>query len=98
MRVQVYTNDREQPIDLNVREIHTRVPEIRTNEPEHVRGRSSTDQTLREVIRNPAGEKEPNLLFTTNNGAQGAIYLNPEKVAAIVTCWTNESYEAEEGA
>ncbi len=98
MRVQIYTNDREQPIDLNVREIHTKVPEIRTNELEHVRGRSSTDQTLREIIRSPSGAKEPNLLFTTDNGAQGAIYLNPEKVAAIVTPWTNESHEADEGA
>lgn len=86
MRVQIYTNDREQPIDLEVLEMHTQPREISTNEDGHPRG-TSIDQTLREVIRDPAIGASANLLFTTSDEREGAIYLNTEKVAAIITSW-----------
>ena len=88
MRVQIYTNDREQPIDLEVLEIRTQAREITTNENGQHRG-ESIDQTLREVIRDPAIGASANLLFTTADGREGAIYLNTEKVAAIITSWTS---------
>ena len=88
MRVQIYTNDREQPIDLEVLEIRTQAREITTNENGQRRG-ESIDQTLREVIRDPAIGASANLLFTTADGREGAIYLNTEKVAAIITSWAS---------
>ena len=84
MRVQIYTNDREQPIDLTVRELHTRVPEIRTNEREQARAQA-IDQTVREMIKDSTVGASPNILFTTDDGREGAIYLNTEKVAAVIT-------------
>jgi hypothetical protein len=44
MRVQIYTNDREQPIDLEVLEMRTQAREITTNENGQRRG-ASIDQT-----------------------------------------------------
>ncbi len=90
MRVQIYTNDREQPIDLEVLEMHTQPKEITTNEDGHPRG-PSIDQTVREVIRDPAIGASANLLFTTADGREGAIYLNTEKVAVIITSWAGVS-------
>jgi hypothetical protein len=88
MRVQIYTNDREQPIDLEVLEMHTQAREITTQENgrQHYRG-LSINQTVREVITDPAIGASANLLFTTPDGREGAIYLNTEKVAAIITSW-----------
>ena len=74
MRVQIYTNDREQPIDLEVLEMRTQAREIITNENGHHRG-PSIDQMIREVIRDPAIGASANLLFTTPEGREGAIYL-----------------------
>jgi len=88
MRVQIYTNDREQPIDLEVLEMRTQAREITTNENGQHRG-ASIDQTVREVIRDPAMGASANLLFTTPDGREGAIYLNTEKVAAIITSWAS---------
>jgi hypothetical protein len=88
MRVQIYTNDREQPIDLEVLEIRTQAREITTNENGQHRG-AYIDQTVREVIRDPAIGASANLLFTTADGREGAIYLNTEKVAAIITSWAS---------
>ncbi len=88
MRVQIYTNDREQPIDLEVLEMRTQTREITTNENGQQRG-TSIDQTLREVIRDSAIGTSANLLFTTPDGREGAIYLNTEKVAAIITSWAS---------
>ncbi len=79
MRVQIYTNDREQPIDLEVVEMRTQAKEILTNGNGQHRG-PSIDQTIREVIRDPALGASANLLFTTPDGREGAIYLNTEKV------------------
>jgi hypothetical protein len=102
MRIRIYTNDREQPIDLAVREIHTRRSEIRTDgtEGDQTRERSNIDQTVREIIKDAAsGEMAPNILFTTDDGMEGAIYLNPEKIAAVVTSrpedasWPKDSNE-----
>jgi hypothetical protein len=87
IRVQIYTNDREQPIDLEVLEMRTQAREITTNENGQPRG-PSIDQTVREVIRDPAIGASANLLFTTPDGREGAIYLNTEKVAAIITSWS----------
>jgi len=87
MRVQIYTNDREQPIDLEVLEMRSQAREITTNENGQHRGRA-LDQTVREVIRDPAIGASANLLFTTPDEREGAIYLNTEKVAAIITSWT----------
>ena len=87
MRVQIYTNDREQPIDLEVLELHTQVREINTNENGQRRA-TSIDETIREVIRDSTiGTSSANLLFTTPDGREGAIYLDIEKVAAIITSW-----------
>jgi hypothetical protein len=88
MRVQIYTNDREQPIDLEVLEMRGQAREITTNENGQQRGRA-LDQTVREVIRDPALGASANLLFTTPEGREGAIYLNTEKVAAIITSWAS---------
>ena len=88
MRVQIYTNDREQPIDLEVLEMRTQAREIITNENGQYRG-PSVDQTIREVIRDPAIGASANLLFTTPEGREGAIYLNTEKVAAVITSWAS---------
>ena len=88
MRVQIYTNDREQPIDLEVLEMRTQVREITTNENGQHNG-PAIDQTVREVIRDPAIGASANLLFTTPDGREGAIYLNTEKVAAIITSWAS---------
>ena len=88
MRIQIYTNDREQPIDLEVLEMHTKVRGINTNENEQQR-EPSVDQTVREVIKDLANGASANLLFTTPDGREGAIYLNTDKVAAVVTSWSS---------
>jgi hypothetical protein len=88
MRVQIYTNDRDQPIDLEVLEVHTQAREISTNDNGQHRG-PALDQTVREVIRDSAIGAAANLLFTTPDGREGAIYLNTEKVAAIITSWAS---------
>ena len=88
MRVQIYTTDREQPIDLEVLEMHTKAREINTNENGQQRD-PSVDKTIREVIKDPASGASANLLFTTPDGEEGAIYLNTEKVAAVVTSWSS---------
>ena len=88
VRVQIYTNDREQPIDLEVQQMRTQAREIITNENGHHRG-PSIDQMIREVIRDPAIGASANLLFTTPEGREGAIYLNTEKVAAVITSWAS---------
>jgi hypothetical protein len=89
MRVQIYTNDREQPIDLEVLEMHTQVREINTNENGQQHRGPAIDQTVREVIRDSTIGASANLLFTTPDGWEGAIYLNTEKVAAIITSWAS---------
>jgi hypothetical protein len=94
MRVQIYTNDREQPIDLEVQEMHTKAREINTNENGQQR-EPSVDQTVREVIKDPAIGASANLLFTTVDGKEGAIYLNTERVAAVVTSWSSAPSQAE---
>ena len=88
MRVQIYTNDREQPIDLEVLEMHTKVKGINTNDNGQQR-EPSVDQTVREVIKDPVNGSSANLLFTTSDGREGAIYLNTDKVAAVVTSWSS---------
>ena len=88
MRVQIYTNGREQPIGLEVLEMHTKVRGINTNENGQQRERS-VDQTVREVIKDPANGAAANLLFTTPEGKEGTIYLNTDKVAAVVTSWSS---------
>lgn len=88
MRVRIYTNDREQPIGLEVLEMHTKVRGIDKNENGQQRERS-VDQTVREVIKDPANGAAANLLFTTPEGKEGAIYLNTDKVAAVVTSWSS---------
>jgi hypothetical protein len=89
MRVQIYTNDRDQPIDIEVLEMRPQSREIATNDDNgHYRG-PSVDQTVREVIRDPAIGASANLLFVTPDGREGAIYLNTEKVAAIITSWAS---------
>lgn len=94
MHVQIYTNDREQPIDLTVREIHTKAIEVRTNE--HTNDREHpVDQTVRKIIKDPTTGTAANLLFTTDDGREGAIYLNTEKIAAVVTSWLEEPEQAE---
>ena len=89
MRVQIYTNDREQPIDLEVLEMHTQPREIITGGGNGQHRGPSIDQTLREIIRDPAIGASANLLFTTPEGREGAIYLNTEKVAAVITSWAS---------
>src|SRR3954451_21723992 len=88
MRVQIYTNDREQPIDLEVLEMRTQAREITTNENGQHRG-AAIDQTVREVIRDSTIGASANLLFTTPDEREGAIYLNTDKVAAIITSWAS---------
>ena len=89
LRVQIYTNDREQPIDLEVLEMRTQAREIFTNENGQHRG-PAIDQMIREVIKDPAiGNNSANLLFTTPEGRECAIYLNTEKVAAVITSWAS---------
>jgi|SRR4051794_19720467 hypothetical protein len=88
VRVQIYTNDREQPIDLEVLEMRTQAREIFTNENGQHRG-PAIDQMIREVIKDPAIGNSANLLFTTPEGREGAIYLNTEKVAAVITSWAS---------
>ena len=88
MRIQIYTNDRQQPIDLEVLEMHTKVRGIDRNENGQQRERS-VDQTVQEVIKDPANGAAANLLFTTPEGKEGAIYLNTDKVAAVVTSWSS---------
>lgn len=88
VRVQIYTNDREQPIGLEVLEMHTKVRGINTNENGQHR-EPSVDQTIREMIKDPANGAAANLLFTTPEGKEGTIYLNTDKVAAVVTSWSS---------
>lgn len=88
MRAQIYTNDRIQPIDLEVLEMHTKVRGMNTNENGQQR-EPSVDHTVREVIKDPANGAAANLLFTTPEGKEGAIYLNTDKVAAVVTSWSS---------
>jgi hypothetical protein len=88
VRVRIYTNDREQPIGLEVLEMHTKIRGIDKNENGQQRERS-VDQTVREVIKDPANGAAANLLFTTPEGKEGAIYLNTDKVAAVVTSWSS---------
>jgi hypothetical protein len=88
MRVQIYTNDREQPIDLEVLEMRTKAREINANGDGQQR-EPSVDQTIREVIKDPAIGASANLLFTTPDGKEGAIYINTEKVAAVITSWSS---------
>jgi len=71
-----------------VLEMRTQAREIITNENGHHRG-PSIDQMIREVIRDPAIGASANLLFTTPEGREGAIYLNTEKVAAVITSWAS---------
>ena len=89
MRIHIYTNDREQPIVLNADQIRTQVPEIRTFDDEQgtMRERSNVDRTLREIIKNGNGKTAPDLLFTTEEGRRGAVYLNPKHIAAVITSW-----------
>lgn len=95
MRVQIYTNHREQPIELEVLEMHTKVREINTNE--HGRQREpSVDETIREVIKDETIGASANLLFTRPDGREGAIYLDTEQVTAIVTSWSSTPTLAEE--
>ena len=86
MRVQIYTNDREQPIDLEVLEMRSqaRGTTITENGQQTL---ASIDRMVREVIRDPAIGSSANPLFTTLDGREGAVYLNTEKVAAIITSW-----------
>ena len=94
MRVQIYTNDREQPIELGVRELHhARVKEIISGESGN--GSQSIDQTVREIVKDPAVQSA-NLLFTTEDGTEGAIYLNTQKVAAVVTSWPGKRVPGEQ--
>ena len=88
LRVQIYTNDRDQPIVLEVLEIHTQAREITTNENGQHRG-PAIDQTVREIIRDSTIGASANLLFTTPDEREGAIYLNTDKVAAIITSWAS---------
>jgi len=88
MRVQIYTNDREQPIDLEVLGMRTKAREINANGDGQPR-EPSVDQTIREVIKDPAIGASANLLFTTPDGKEGAIYINTEKVAAVITSWSS---------
>ncbi len=91
MRVQIYTNDREQPIDLTVKEIRTRAREIHTTEVVNGKDQQANlDQTVRKIIKDPNIGSSANLLFTTEDGREGAIYLDTQKVAAVVTSWSSE--------
>ncbi len=57
-------------------------------------GSQSIDQTVREIIRDPA-VRSANLLFTTEDGTEGAIYLDTQKVAAVVVSWPGEQVAGE---
>jgi hypothetical protein len=94
MRIRIYTNDREQPIVLDANQIRTQVPEIRTtfdDEQGVMRERSNVDQTVREIIKNGNGKTAPDLLFTTEEGVRGAVYLNPKHIAAVITSWKDST-------
>jgi hypothetical protein len=96
MRVQIYTNDREQPIDLTVREIHTKAREIYTSDPVNGKDQhAAVEQTVRKIIKDPNIGPSANLLFTTEDGLEGAIYLDTQKVAAVITSWEAEAEPAE---
>ena len=41
------------------------------------------------MIKDPANGAAANLLFTTPEGKEGTIYLNTDKVAAVVTSWSS---------
>jgi hypothetical protein len=94
IRVQIYTNDREQPIDLTVKDMRAKAREIHTNDQGNER-ELPVDQTMRRIIKDPTVGTSANLLFTTDDGREGAVYLNTEKVAAIVTSWSGEPDQAE---
>ncbi|CAA9461882.1 MAG: hypothetical protein AVDCRST_MAG28-3418 [uncultured Rubrobacteraceae bacterium] len=47
------------------------------------------------MIKDPAIGASANLLFTTHDRREGAIYLNTERVAAIVISWSNGANQAE---
>lgn len=94
IRVQIYTNDREQPIDLTVKEMRAKAREIHTND--HANDRElPVNQTMRQIIKDPSIGVAANLLFTSEDGREGAIYLNTEKVAAVVTSWLGEPEQSE---
>lgn len=95
IRVQIYTNDREQPIDLTVKEMRARARELNTNDHANDREQPPVDQTMRQIIKDPTIGVSANLLFVTEDGREGAIYLNTEKVAAVVTSWLGESDQTE---
>lgn len=95
MRVQIYTNDREQPIDLTVREIRSRAREIHTTELTNGKDQQAVDQTVRKIIKDSNIGPSANILFTTEDGMEGAIYLDAQKVAAVVTSWEAEPEPAE---
>lgn len=51
MRVRIYANDRELPINVTVKELHPKVTtEIRMNDGEQA-GARFIDQTVREIIK-----------------------------------------------
>ena len=95
IRVQIYTNDREQPIDLTVKEMRAKAREINTSDHANGREQPPVDQTIRQIIKDPTIGASANLLFVTEDGREGSIYLNAEKVAAVVTSWLGESNQAE---
>lgn len=95
MRVQIYTNDREQPIDLTVKEIRAKAREIHTTEIVNGKDQQAVDQTVRRIIKDPNIGPSANLLFTTEDGREGAIYLDTQKVAAVVTSWSTETEQTE---
>jgi hypothetical protein len=94
VRVQVYTNGREQPIDPEVPKMRTRAREISTDENGQQKD-PSVDQTVGEVIKAPAIGASANFLFTTPDGKEGSIHLSTEKVAAAVTSWSSAHNQAE---
>lgn len=95
IRVQIYTNDREQPIDLTVKEMRAKAREINTNDLPDGREQLPVDQTIRQIIKDPTIGASANLLFVTEDGREGSIYLNTEKVAAVVTSWLGDSDQTE---
>ena len=94
MRVQVYTNDREEPIDLEVPELGTGAREMSTNEYGQHKD-PSVDQSVWEVIKDPTIGASANFLLTTPDGKEGAIHLSTEKVAAAVTSWAHAHIQVE---
>ena len=94
MRVQVYTNDREQPIDLEVPEMRTKARKISTNENGQEQD-PSVDQTVGEVIKDPTMGASANFFFTTPDGKEGAIHLSTENVAAAVRSWSSAHSQVE---